>query len=131
MSTSPSTLRHGLNGSDDVQVTPFSRWERELPKLVGDERYMAVPNMKERKVLFDEFCRSATARAPAAKAAAAATSAAVEPAAQAAANGDAEPAAAVPPAADAEEGETKAEAVEEAAASVPAEGKAEAEAAFR
>ena len=119
---------HHLRGIDGLQVTPFSRWERELPKLVGDERYLAVPNMKERKVLFDEFCRSATARAPAAKAAATLGDAAVIPAVQAAVNGDAEAQAAEAP--DAEEGETKAEAAGEAAASAPA-NTAEAEAAFR
>jgi len=41
-----------------VQVTPFSRWERELPKLVGDSRYKAIDKPKERRQIFDDFCRN-------------------------------------------------------------------------
>ena len=41
-----------------VQVTPFSRWERELPKLVGDARYKAIDKPKERRQIFDDFCRN-------------------------------------------------------------------------
>jgi len=29
-----------------------------LPKLIADERYQDLPSMKERKQLFEEFCRS-------------------------------------------------------------------------
>jgi hypothetical protein len=39
-------------------VTPFSRWERELPKLISDPRWSAVGSLKERRLMFDEFCRS-------------------------------------------------------------------------
>lgn len=115
-----------------MQVTPFSRWERELPKLVGDERYLAVSSMKERKALFDDFCRSAAAK-PAGKGAAAAAKPAATGAAAAsaktsgktAANGSAEAAAE-----DAEEGETETGETEEAAAGDAADG-ADAEADFR
>lgn len=41
-----------------LQVTPFSRWERELPKLVGDARYKAIDKPKERRQIFDDFCRN-------------------------------------------------------------------------
>ncbi len=41
-----------------MQVTPFSRWERELPKLVGDSRYKAIDKPKERRQIFDDFCRN-------------------------------------------------------------------------
>lgn len=40
-------------------MTAFSRWEKELPKLVSDARFTAVPSMKERRMMFDAFCRSA------------------------------------------------------------------------
>ena len=41
------------------QVTAFSRWERELPKLVGEPRFQGVPTMKERRSLFDGYCKAA------------------------------------------------------------------------
>lgn len=41
-----------------MQVTPFSRWERELPKLLGDSRYKAIDKPKERRQIFDDFCRN-------------------------------------------------------------------------
>lgn len=40
-------------------MTPFSRWERELPKLVMDDRWRAVASMKQRRQLFDAFCKAA------------------------------------------------------------------------
>jgi len=47
------------------QVTAFSRWERELPKLLGDPRFGAVASTKDRRALFDDFCKEVgtTARA--------------------------------------------------------------------
>ncbi len=39
------------------QVTAFSRWERELPKLLGDPRFGAVASTKDRRALFDHFCK--------------------------------------------------------------------------
>ena len=44
------------------QVTAFSRWERELPKMLTDPRFTAIPSMKERRGLFDSFCRTAAER---------------------------------------------------------------------
>jgi len=44
-------------GAAAAQVTPFSRWERELPKLVTDDRWRAVASMKQRRLLFDGFCK--------------------------------------------------------------------------
>ena len=41
------------------QVTAFSRWERELPKLLGEARFQAVGSMKERRSLFDAYCKAA------------------------------------------------------------------------
>ncbi|BDA46960.1 Transcription elongation regulator 1 [Coccomyxa sp. Obi] len=42
-------------------VTPFSRWERELPKLITDGRWTAVGSLKERRLIFDEYCKSCAA----------------------------------------------------------------------
>eukprot|EP00854_Cymbomonas_tetramitiformis_P000490 gene490-881_t len=39
-------------------VTPFSRWEKELPKIVFDQRYKAIPDIKERRAIFDHFVRN-------------------------------------------------------------------------
>lgn len=39
-------------------MTAFSRWERELPKLVGDARYKAIDKPKERRQIFDDFCKN-------------------------------------------------------------------------
>lgn len=41
-----------------LQVTPFSRWERELPKLQTDPRWAALPIAKERRAAFEEFCKN-------------------------------------------------------------------------
>ncbi len=38
-------------------MTPFSRWERELPRLVQDPRFQAVPTLRERRLLFDDYCK--------------------------------------------------------------------------
>ena len=42
-------------------MTPFSRWERELPKLITDGRWSAVGSLKERRLIFDDFCKSCAA----------------------------------------------------------------------
>lgn len=44
-----------------MQVTAFSRWEKVLPRLVEDSRYKAVPTPKERRQVFDDFCRNVAA----------------------------------------------------------------------
>ena len=41
-----------------VQVTAFSRWEKELPKLVADDRFKAVSSMRDRKAAFEDHCRN-------------------------------------------------------------------------
>ncbi|GIL74510.1 hypothetical protein Vretifemale_4510, partial [Volvox reticuliferus] len=47
----------------DKGVTPFSRWERELPKLEADKRWAGLTSLtlKEKRLAFDEFCRSTAA----------------------------------------------------------------------
>ena len=40
-----------------MQVTAFSRWEKELPKLVADDRFKAITQMKDRKAAFEDYCR--------------------------------------------------------------------------
>ena len=42
-------------------MTPFSRWERELPKLITDGRWSVVGSLKERRLIFDDFCKSSAA----------------------------------------------------------------------
>ena len=51
-----------------MQVTAFSRWEKVLPKLVEDSRYKAIPTPKERRQVFDDFCRNVAAEQKAAQA---------------------------------------------------------------
>ncbi|KAF5842244.1 hypothetical protein DUNSADRAFT_8306 [Dunaliella salina] len=51
----------------DKGVTPFSRWERELPKLESDPRYKLLPNLKERRAAFDDFCKNVAAEQKALK----------------------------------------------------------------
>ena len=41
-----------------AQVTAFSRWEKVLPKLIQDPRYKALSSAKERRQIFDDFCRN-------------------------------------------------------------------------
>lgn len=43
-----------------MQITAFSLWEKELPKLIKDPRYQAVASLKERRGLFEEFCKKNT-----------------------------------------------------------------------
>ncbi|CAI7819742.1 unnamed protein product, partial [Closterium sp. NIES-54] len=39
-------------------VAPFSKWEKELPKLIFDARYKAIPSLPERRAIFEEFVRT-------------------------------------------------------------------------
>ena len=41
-----------------VQVNAFSRWERELPKLSKDARFQGITKAKDRRQIFDDFCRN-------------------------------------------------------------------------
>ena len=40
----------------ELNVNAFSLWEKELPKLQSDPRYLAIPTLKERKTIFEQFC---------------------------------------------------------------------------
>ncbi|XP_047066109.1 pre-mRNA-processing protein 40C-like isoform X1 [Lolium rigidum] len=39
-------------------VAPFSKWEKELPKLVFDARFKAIPSHSTRRAIFDHFVRT-------------------------------------------------------------------------
>jgi|SRR5579871_401087 len=42
---------------DEYQINPYSTWESEMPKLVGDGRYTALTTTKFRKQVFSEWCQ--------------------------------------------------------------------------
>ncbi|XP_021724656.1 pre-mRNA-processing protein 40C-like isoform X2 [Chenopodium quinoa] len=39
-------------------VAPFSKWDKELPKIVFDPRFKAIPTYAERRLLFEHFVRT-------------------------------------------------------------------------
>ncbi|KAM3408609.1 hypothetical protein ACQJBY_001606 [Aegilops geniculata] len=39
-------------------VAPFSKWEKELPKIVFDSRFKAIPSHSTRRAIFDHFVRT-------------------------------------------------------------------------
>ncbi|WOL09804.1 pre-mRNA-processing protein 40C [Canna indica] len=39
-------------------VAPFSKWEKELPKLIFDPRFKAVPSHSARRALFEHYVRT-------------------------------------------------------------------------
>ncbi|XP_043693895.1 pre-mRNA-processing protein 40C isoform X2 [Telopea speciosissima] len=39
-------------------VAPFSKWEKELPKIVFDPRFKAVPGYSSRRALFEHYVRT-------------------------------------------------------------------------
>ncbi|XP_031112833.1 pre-mRNA-processing protein 40C isoform X1 [Ipomoea triloba] len=39
-------------------VAPFSKWEKELPKIVFDPRFKAIPSYSERKALFEHYVKT-------------------------------------------------------------------------
>ncbi|KAG8092027.1 hypothetical protein GUJ93_ZPchr0012g20311 [Zizania palustris] len=39
-------------------VAPFSKWEKELPKIVFDPRFKAIPSHSTRRVIFDHYVRT-------------------------------------------------------------------------
>lgn len=41
----------------DLNVSPFATWSKELPRLCQDERFGIVPDMDERKSLFQRYLR--------------------------------------------------------------------------
>ncbi|MBW0549587.1 hypothetical protein O181_089302 [Austropuccinia psidii MF-1] len=54
----------------EKDINPMAPWDNELPKFVMDSRYLAVSSMKERRDLFDEFCKEKIRQQRAAKVAA-------------------------------------------------------------
>jgi len=42
---------------EENDISPFSTWEKELSNIINDKRYTLIPTLKERKRLFDEYCR--------------------------------------------------------------------------
>ncbi|KAJ3037204.1 transcription elongation regulator [Rhizophlyctis rosea] len=40
----------------ETDVSPYSMWEKELPKFINDTRYTLIKTVKERKELFEEYC---------------------------------------------------------------------------
>ncbi len=53
----PETEVMSMSLSNNLQVSAFSTWEKELPKFIFDPRYMLL-NTKERKSCFEAFIRS-------------------------------------------------------------------------
>ncbi|KAL1561633.1 pre-mRNA-processing protein 40C-like [Salvia divinorum] len=39
-------------------VAPFSKWEKELPKIVFDPRFKAIPDQSARRALFEHYVRT-------------------------------------------------------------------------
>ncbi|PKA62757.1 Pre-mRNA-processing protein 40C [Apostasia shenzhenica] len=39
-------------------VAPFSKWEKELPKIVFDPRFKAVPSYSTRRAIFEQYVRT-------------------------------------------------------------------------
>lgn len=39
-------------------VAPFSKWEKELPKIVFDPRFKAIPSHSARRTIFDHYVRT-------------------------------------------------------------------------
>ncbi|CAH9105024.1 unnamed protein product [Cuscuta europaea] len=39
-------------------VAPFSKWEKELPKIVFDPRFKAIPSYSERKAIFEHYVKT-------------------------------------------------------------------------
>lgn len=42
----------------DRGVAPFSKWEKELPKIVFDSRFKAIPSHSARRSLFDHYVKT-------------------------------------------------------------------------
>ncbi|KEI41785.1 uncharacterized protein L969DRAFT_93002 [Mixia osmundae IAM 14324] len=41
----------------ETDISPLAPWDMELPKFVNDPRYKAVKQLRERRELFDDFCK--------------------------------------------------------------------------
>ncbi|TPX32322.1 hypothetical protein SmJEL517_g04509 [Synchytrium microbalum] len=42
----------------EKEVNPFSMWDTELPKIINDIRYTYIATLKERREIFDLYCKS-------------------------------------------------------------------------
>jgi len=42
----------------DCKVSAFSTWEKELPKIATDPRYTMVKSLRERKAVFENYCKN-------------------------------------------------------------------------
>ncbi|KAI9624328.1 hypothetical protein H4Q26_016898 [Puccinia striiformis f. sp. tritici PST-130] len=51
----------------EKSIDPMAPWDNELPKFVTDARYLALSSMKERRDIFDEFCKEKIRQQRAAK----------------------------------------------------------------
>ncbi|TPX57457.1 hypothetical protein PhCBS80983_g03841 [Powellomyces hirtus] len=40
----------------EMDVSPYTTWEKELPKIIDDRRYGLLPTLRERKAVFDQYC---------------------------------------------------------------------------
>ncbi|KAJ3183865.1 transcription elongation regulator [Geranomyces variabilis] len=40
----------------EADVSPYTTWEKELPKIIDDRRYAQLPTLKDRKAIFDQYC---------------------------------------------------------------------------
>ncbi|KAJ3160355.1 transcription elongation regulator [Geranomyces michiganensis] len=40
----------------EADVSPYTTWEKELPKIIDDPRYAQLPTLKDRKTVFDQYC---------------------------------------------------------------------------
>ncbi|EWC46828.1 hypothetical protein DRE_03840 [Drechslerella stenobrocha 248] len=52
---------------NDLHLNPYSTWESEMPKMVEDGRYTALPTTKLRKQVFGDWCQERIAVLKAAK----------------------------------------------------------------
>ncbi|KAK6354905.1 hypothetical protein TWF696_004036 [Orbilia brochopaga] len=52
---------------NDLQINPYSTWDSEMPKMVEDGRYTALPTTKLRKQVFSDWCQERIAELKAAK----------------------------------------------------------------
>ncbi|CAI2176109.1 15238_t:CDS:10 [Funneliformis geosporum] len=41
----------------DMEVSPFATWDKELPRIIHDERYKLIPTLKQKMEIFDEYCK--------------------------------------------------------------------------
>lgn len=42
----------------EKDVAPFSKWEKELPRIIFDPRFKAIPSHTERRSIFDHYVRT-------------------------------------------------------------------------